>query len=50
MKPSTTNHSADTFCAANEPPKFPPLELVNRPTARVKVVVALVMQPTAEYL
>ena len=32
MKPSTTNHSADTFCAANEPPKFPPLELVNRPT------------------
>ena len=32
MKPSTTNHSADTRRAANEPPKFPPLELVNRPT------------------
>ena len=27
-----TNHSADTRSAVNDPQKFPPLELVNRPT------------------
>lgn len=26
-----TQHSADTRCAAYEPPKFPPLELESRP-------------------
>lgn len=32
MPPTTTQHSADSRRAASDHQKFPPLELVNRPT------------------
>lgn len=32
MKSTAPEHSSDNCCAVNEPQRFPPLELVNRPT------------------